>query len=45
MSEELHRIYGKARLNDRQINELLGLAHGLIADCKVDQSEAEYLQK
>jgi NAD-dependent DNA ligase len=45
MADELHRIYGKARLNDRQINELIGLAHGLIADGKVNQSEAEYLQK
>jgi hypothetical protein len=45
MTEDLHRIYGKARLNDRQINELLGLAHGLIADGKVDQSEVEFLQK
>lgn len=45
MTEELHRIYGKARLNDRQINELIGLAHGLIADGTVNQSEAAYLQK
>jgi hypothetical protein len=45
MSEELHRIYGGARLNDRQINELIGLAHGLIADGEVNQAEAEYLQK
>lgn len=45
MSEDLHRIYGKARLNDRQINELIGLAHGLIADGEVNQAEAEYLQK
>ena len=45
MTEELHRIYGKARLNDRQINELIGLAHGLIADGEVNQAEAEYFQK
>lgn len=45
MSEQLHRFYGKARLNDRQINELIGLAHGLTADGNVNQSEAEYLQK
>jgi NAD-dependent DNA ligase len=45
MTDELHRIYGKARLNDRQINELIGLAHGLIADGNVNKSEAEYLQK
>jgi hypothetical protein len=45
MAEELHRIYGKARLNDRQINELIGLAHGLIADGNVNRDEAPYLQK
>ena len=45
MIAELHRIYGKARLTDRQINELIGLAHGLAADGNVNQTEAEYLQK
>ena len=45
MTEDLHRIYGRARLNDRQISELIGLAHGLIADGEVNQAEAEYLQK
>jgi NAD-dependent DNA ligase len=45
MSEELHRIYGKARLNDRQINELIGLAHGLIADGVINSAEADYLHK
>lgn len=45
MSEELHRIFGKARLNDRQVNELVGLARGLIADGMVNRAEAEYLEK
>lgn len=45
MSEDLHRIYGRARLDDRQINELIGLAHGLIADGVVNQTEAEYVHK
>ena len=45
MSEELHRIFGRARLDDRQINELIGLAHGLTADGIINQAEAEYLQK
>jgi hypothetical protein len=45
MSEELHRIYGRARLDDRQINELIGLAHGLIADGEVNPKEADYLHK
>ncbi|MCP4237037.1 MAG: hypothetical protein GY770_26220, partial [Aestuariibacter sp.] len=37
--------YGGARLNDRAINELLGIAQGIIADGKVDQAEAEFLYK
>lgn len=41
----LHTAYGRARLDDRQINELIGLAHGIIADGKTNQAEAEYLQK
>jgi hypothetical protein len=45
MSEELHRIFGRARLDDRQMNELVGLAHGLTADGVINQEEAEYLQK
>lgn len=45
MSDPLHRIFNRARIDDRQVNELLGLAHGLLADGRIDQSEAEYLQK
>lgn len=45
MSEALHRIYGRARLNDRQINELIGLSRGIIADGKIDQTEVEFLRK
>jgi len=45
MSEMLHRIFNRARLDDRQVNELIGLARGILADGKVDQSEAEYLYK
>lgn len=46
MSEEqLYRLYGDKRLNDRQLDELIGLAHGIIADGQVNQSEVEYLQK
>jgi NAD-dependent DNA ligase len=41
----LHTAYGQARLDDRQINELIGLAHGIVADGTVNQAEAEYLQK
>ena len=46
MSEAgLHRLFNRARLDDRQINELIGLAHGIIADGVVNQLEAEYLFK
>ncbi len=41
----LRNLYGRARIDDRQVNELIGLAHGLIADGTVNQSEAEYLCK
>jgi NAD-dependent DNA ligase len=46
MSETgLHNLFNRARLDDRQINELIGLAHGIIADGVVNQAEAEYLFK
>jgi hypothetical protein len=41
----LHTAYGQERLDDRQINELIGLAHGIIADGRTNQAEAEYLQE
>lgn len=41
----LHRLFNRARIDDRQVNELLGLAHGIVADGVVTQAEAEFLQK
>lgn len=41
----LHRLFNRARIDDRQVNELLGLAHGIIADGVVTQTEADFLQK
>lgn len=41
----LHRLFNRARIDDRQVNELLGLAHGIVADDVVTQAEAEFLQK
>lgn len=41
----LHRLYSRARLDDRQVNELLGLANGIIADGAVLQNESEFLQR
>lgn len=43
--EKLHRIFNRARLDDRQVNELVGLAHGLLADGKIEHAEAECLRK
>ena len=45
MSQPIHRLFNRARLDDRQVNELLGLSHGIIADGIVSAEEAQYLQK
>jgi hypothetical protein len=46
MSEvQLHTMFNRARIDDRQVNELIGLAKGIIADGAVSQAEAEFLQK
>ena len=37
--------FGASRLADRSVDELLGLCQGILADGKVDQSEAEFLYK
>lgn len=42
---EIFNLYSRARLDDRAINELLGLAKGIAADGIVNQREAEFLQK
>lgn len=44
MSEELYRLYGKKRLNDREMDELVGLARGLTADGILNQTEVEFLR-
>jgi tetratricopeptide (TPR) repeat protein len=41
----LHRLYNSARLADREVNELLGLTHGITADGVITQAEVEYLHK
>ena len=41
----LHKLYNRARLDDRQVNELIGLASGIIADGLVNQLESEFLHK
>jgi hypothetical protein len=41
----LHRLYNRARLADREVNELLGLTHGITADGVITPVEVEYLHK
>lgn len=36
---------GAERIDDRQVAEVIGIAHGIIADGVVTQAEVEYLQK
>lgn len=38
-------MFNRARIDDRQVNELLGMAKMITADGVVSQDEAEYLQK
>ena len=45
MATQLNSMFSRARLDDRQVNELIGLAHGLIADGEVTTKEAEHLHK
>ena len=44
-SEKLLRVFHGKRLDDRQLDELIGLARGLSADGIINHAEAEYLQK
>jgi NAD-dependent DNA ligase len=41
----LHVLYGRARLADREVDELVGISHGLIADGAITQNEVDYLEK
>lgn len=42
---ELLNVFNRERIDDRQVAEVIGIAHGIIADGKVNQTEVEYLQK
>lgn len=42
---KLQTRYHRARLNDRQVTELVGIARGLIADGQLNDTEIEYLEK
>lgn len=45
MDEKLLVQFGTDRISSRQIDELIGLARGLIADGAINQQEVEFLQK
>ena len=40
---DLFTRFNRKSIDDRQIDTLTGISHGLIADGEIDQSEAEYL--
>lgn len=42
--QPINRFYNAARLNDRKIDELIGLCKGVLADGEVSQFEVEFLQ-
>lgn len=41
----LHRLYSRARLDDREVNELIGLAHGMVAHGAITKDDVDYLHK
>lgn len=45
LSSKENKGFNQKRVVDRNIDELIGLARGILADGKVDQAEAETLQK
>ena len=42
---ELANVFGRERIDDRQIAEVIGIIHGIIADGQINQAEVEYLRK
>jgi NAD-dependent DNA ligase len=44
MDSALWNRYGRERICDRQIDELIGLAKGIAADGQIHQAEVEFLQ-
>lgn len=45
MNSDDFNKYNGARLNDRKIDELIGLCKGIIADGSIAEAEAEFLQQ
>jgi NAD-dependent DNA ligase len=45
MDEKFYNQVGVERISDRQIDELIGLAKGIVADGAINHLEVEFLQK
>lgn len=45
MDEAFYRRVGDDRITSRQVDELIGISRGLIADGQVNQAEVEFLEK
>ncbi len=45
MDEVFYNRVGVDRLSSRQVDELIGIARGLVADGQINHSEVEFLQK
>jgi hypothetical protein len=43
--QEVLVSFGRERIDDRQVSEVVGIAHGIIADGVVSPGEVEYLRK
>jgi hypothetical protein len=43
--DEFYNRVGADRVTSRQIDELIGVARGLVADGQINQPEVEFLQK
>lgn len=41
---ELSKAFNRARIEDRTVNELIGLCKGVVADGRVNQKEVEFIQ-
>ena len=45
MSEALNVRFGQDRIDSRRVDELIGIARGIMADGRLNQEEVEFLQK
>lgn len=44
-ASDMHNVFGRERIDDRLIGEVLGIAHGILADGVINHAEVEYLAK